>query len=153
MSCWRRIRISATSFVLGLKSEAMIWRISRSNSIIKWQGYRVSASRLAESNFRYAQGDLSLNGRCSALGSMLRTAGTTAGGARFTVRNACYVREPDQMPWTANDAERHTHKATTPALKELWAKVANESLERTGDEGRAIREANAVVARQAGTSK
>ena len=58
------------------------------------------------------------------------------------------------MPWTANDAERHTHKATTPAtLKELWAKVANESLERTDDEGRAIREANAVVARQAGTSK
>ena len=50
MSSWRRIRISVTSFVLGLKSEAMIWRISRSNSIIKWQGYRVSASRLAELN-------------------------------------------------------------------------------------------------------
>jgi hypothetical protein len=50
------------------------------------------------------------------------------------------------MPWTPNDAERHTHKATTSTLKELWAKVANESLERTGDEGRAIREANAVVA-------
>ena len=33
----------------------MTWRISRSNSIIKWQGYRVSASRLAESNFRYTQ--------------------------------------------------------------------------------------------------
>jgi hypothetical protein len=32
-----------------------MWRISRSNSIIKWQGYRVSASRLAESNFRYTQ--------------------------------------------------------------------------------------------------
>ena len=30
------------------------------------------------------------------------------------------------MPWTADDAERHTHKATTPALKELWAKVWNE---------------------------
>jgi hypothetical protein len=30
------------------------------------------------------------------------------------------------MPWTPNDAERHT-------LKELWAKVANECLERTGD--------------------
>jgi hypothetical protein len=29
---------------------------------------------------------------------------------------------------------------------------ANESLERTGDEARAIREANAVVARQAGAS-
>jgi len=56
------------------------------------------------------------------------------------------------MPWTPNDAVRHTHKATTWALKELWAKVANESLERTGDEGRAIREANAVVARQAEAS-
>jgi hypothetical protein len=44
---------------------------------------------------------------------------------------------------------RHTHKATTRSLKELWAKVANECLERTGDEGRAIREANAVIARQA----
>ena len=56
--------------------------------------------------------------------------------------------EPFQMPWTPDDAERHTHKATTRALKQLWAKVANESLERTRDEGRAIREANAIVARQ-----
>jgi hypothetical protein len=56
------------------------------------------------------------------------------------------------MPWTPDDAERHTHKATTSALKELWAKIANEALQRTGDEGRAIREANAVVARQAGSS-
>jgi hypothetical protein len=53
------------------------------------------------------------------------------------------------MPWTPDEAERHTHKATTHALKELWAKVANETLERTGDEGRAIREANAVITRQA----
>jgi hypothetical protein len=53
------------------------------------------------------------------------------------------------MPWTPDDAERHTRKATTRATKELWAKVANECLERTGDEGRAIREANAVIARQA----
>ena len=53
------------------------------------------------------------------------------------------------MPWTPDEAERHTHKAATPELKELWAKVANDALERTGDEGRAIREANAVVARQA----
>jgi len=52
------------------------------------------------------------------------------------------------MPWTPNDAERHTHKATTWELKELWAQVANECLERTADEGRAIREANAVIARQ-----
>jgi hypothetical protein len=54
-----------------------------------------------------------------------------------------------KMPWSANDAEKHTRKATTSELKELWAKVANESLERNGDEGRAVREANAVVARQA----
>lgn len=54
----------------------------------------------------------------------------------------------NQMPWTRNDAESHTNKATTVELKELWAKVANESLERNGNEGRAIREANAVVARQ-----
>jgi hypothetical protein len=53
------------------------------------------------------------------------------------------------MPWTADDVERHTHKATTSALKALWLKVANESLGRTGDEGRAIREANGVIARQA----
>jgi hypothetical protein len=52
----------------------------------------------------------------------------------------------------SNDAERHTHKATTWALKELWAKFANECLERTGNEARAIREANAVVARQADSS-
>jgi hypothetical protein len=53
------------------------------------------------------------------------------------------------MPWAPNEAERHTHKATTTELKELWAKVANEHLESTGDEARAIREANAVIARQA----
>jgi hypothetical protein len=52
------------------------------------------------------------------------------------------------MPWTPDEAERHTHKATTQELKELWAKIANETLARTGNEGRAIREANAVVARQ-----
>ncbi|WP_242917730.1 hypothetical protein [Caulobacter sp. CCUG 60055] len=52
------------------------------------------------------------------------------------------------VPWTSDDAERHTRKAKTPALQALWAKVANEALERTGDEVRAIREANAIVARQ-----
>jgi len=53
------------------------------------------------------------------------------------------------MPWIPEDAQRHTQKATNWMLMQLWAKVANECLERTGDEGRAIREANAVVARQA----
>ena len=47
---------------------------------------------------------------------------------------------------------KDTHKANSCELKELWAKVANECLERTGDEGRAIREANAVVARQTDAS-
>ncbi len=51
------------------------------------------------------------------------------------------------MPWLPGDAKAHTHKATTQALRALWAKVANDCLLRTGDEGRAIREANAVVAR------
>ncbi|WP_173576467.1 hypothetical protein [Acetobacter fallax] len=53
------------------------------------------------------------------------------------------------MPWKSEDAEKHTHKADTKALKDLWVKVANDCLDRTGDEGRAIREANAVVARNA----
>jgi hypothetical protein len=81
-----------------------------------------------------------------AVGGFLRLEGVRA---RYTVRYAGDLREPVPMPWTPDDAERHTHKATTWALKELWAKVANKCLERTGDEGRAIREANAVVARQA----
>jgi len=72
-----------------------------------------------------------------------------AAAARSEVPAICGT---DQMPWTPNDAERHTHKATTWPLKELWAKIANECLERTGDEGRAIREANAVIARQADAS-
>ena len=71
-----------------------------------------------------------------------------AAACSLDLQSASQLREPDQMPWTPNDAERHTHKATTWALQELWARVANECLERTGDEGRAIREANAVVARQ-----
>ena len=77
-----------------------------------------------------------------------------SGWTRWRPRTICDAkrREPSQMPWTANDAERHTHKATTWTLKELWAKVANECLERTGNEGRAIREANAVIARQAEAS-
>lgn len=51
------------------------------------------------------------------------------------------------MPWIPDDAERHTRRADTPDLQRLWSEVANQVLEATGDEGRAIREANAVVAR------
>ena len=50
------------------------------------------------------------------------------------------------MPWTQDDATSHTKKATTDKAKREWAEIANQVLERTGDEGRAIREANAVIA-------
>ena len=45
------------------------------------------------------------------------------------------------------NAPRHTHKADTEDLCAVWAEVANKVLAETGDEGRAIRTANAVVAR------
>lgn len=50
------------------------------------------------------------------------------------------------MPWEPSDAPRHTKKATTQGLREEWAHVANGVLDDTGDEGRAIRIANAHVA-------
>lgn len=53
------------------------------------------------------------------------------------------------MPWTAADAERHTKKASTPALQQLWANTANDILEKYGDDARAIRIANSAVERQA----
>ncbi len=51
------------------------------------------------------------------------------------------------MPWTPKDASRKTKKAKSPKAKRQWAHVADKVLARTGDEGRAIREANAVVKR------
>jgi uncharacterized protein YdaT len=56
------------------------------------------------------------------------------------------------MPWTPEDAPSHTKKANTPKTQRLWAEIANKVLAETGDEGRAIREANAVIARTARTS-
>lgn len=52
------------------------------------------------------------------------------------------------MPWSYSDALRHTHKATSGKAKRQWADVADSTLSRTGDEGQAIREANAVIARR-----
>jgi hypothetical protein len=57
------------------------------------------------------------------------------------------------MPWTPNDATRHTKKATTPKKKRQFRDVANSVLAKTGDEGRAIREANAAVAGTARQSR
>jgi hypothetical protein len=51
------------------------------------------------------------------------------------------------MPWLTNaDSLRH-NKLATGKLGEVWRKVANDVLAQTGDEGRAIREANAVIDR------
>jgi uncharacterized protein YdaT len=52
-----------------------------------------------------------------------------------------------KMPWTAEDAERHTKKADNPKRQRMWAEIANSVLAETGDEGHAIREANAMVAK------
>lgn len=57
------------------------------------------------------------------------------------------------MPWSPSDATRHTKKANTPKKKRQFADVANSVLASTGDEGRAIREANAVVAGNSGRKR
>jgi uncharacterized protein YdaT len=51
------------------------------------------------------------------------------------------------MPWTAEDAERHTKKADDLRRQRMWAEIANSVLSDTGDGGRAIREANAAIAK------
>jgi hypothetical protein len=52
------------------------------------------------------------------------------------------------MPWSPSDATRHTKKARSPKAKRQFAHVANAVLAKTGDEGRAIRSANAAVAKR-----
>lgn len=49
------------------------------------------------------------------------------------------------MPWTAKDAESYTHLANTEYLQHLWAKTANNALEKFKDDGKAIKIANAAV--------
>lgn len=57
------------------------------------------------------------------------------------------------MPWKAKDAKNKTRKADTPKKSRQWAGVANAVLARSGDEGSAIRQANAVVARSRGKKR
>lgn len=57
------------------------------------------------------------------------------------------------MPWTSRDAYRHTKKANSPSKQRQWAHVANSILESSGDEARAIREANAAVSHNKSKSK
>lgn len=54
------------------------------------------------------------------------------------------------MPWSMKDAPMHTKKATTPKTKEAFAKVANKVLKKSGDEGKAMKIANSVVAKMKG---
>jgi hypothetical protein len=52
------------------------------------------------------------------------------------------------MPWKPSQAHEKTHKAKSPEAKQQWAKVANAVLKETGNEARAVRSANAAVAKR-----
>lgn len=52
------------------------------------------------------------------------------------------------MPWTAADAGRHNKKAKSGKAAAQWSAVANSVLAKTGNDARAVREANAVIARR-----
>ena len=51
------------------------------------------------------------------------------------------------MPWKSKDASKHTKKADTPAEKKQWAKTANAVLKSSKNEGKAVRIANAAIAK------
>jgi uncharacterized protein YdaT len=52
------------------------------------------------------------------------------------------------MPWSLKDAPRHTKKATSTGAKRQWSTVANSVLKSSRDEGKAVRIANAAVAKR-----
>lgn len=78
--------------------------------------------------------------RSDDLASWCKLAGLTVETLRKTV-------EEYSMPWDHTDASTFTHRADTHKKKKVWAQIANEVLKKTGDEGRAVREANAAVHR------
>ena len=49
------------------------------------------------------------------------------------------------MPWSIKDVSRHNRGVKSPKRKRQWAAMANAVLEKTGDDGRAIRIANSAV--------
>jgi uncharacterized protein YdaT len=55
------------------------------------------------------------------------------------------------MPYKPSDAKSKTKKADTPARKKQFASTANAVMKKGGDEGKAIRIANAAVAKSKGT--
>src|ERR1700761_2746588 len=56
------------------------------------------------------------------------------------------------MPWKASEATRHDKKAKSAVSKRQWADVANSVLQKTGNEGQAIREANSVIRKRESAS-
>jgi len=51
------------------------------------------------------------------------------------------------MPWSASEAKSKTKSADTPEKRKAWAKIANKALKKYKNEGKAIRVANAAVAK------
>jgi len=52
------------------------------------------------------------------------------------------------MPWTMADAPQKTHKAKSKPAAKQWATVANKVLAESGDDAKAIKIANAAVAKR-----
>lgn len=52
------------------------------------------------------------------------------------------------MPWSKGEAKSFTHKAKSAVAQRQWKDVANKVLKETGDEARAVRSANAAVAKR-----
>lgn len=58
------------------------------------------------------------------------------------------IIEVEPMPWTEKDAIHKTKKAKSAKAKRQWRDVANSVLAKTGDDARAIKSANAVIAKR-----
>lgn len=52
------------------------------------------------------------------------------------------------MPWKMSDAKSKTKKASSPAAQKQWSTVANKVLAQSGDDAKAIKIANAAVAKR-----
>lgn len=48
------------------------------------------------------------------------------------------------MPWTATDAKKFK-RDISPQQQDRWAAIANRVLSKTGDEGKAVKSANAAT--------
>jgi len=57
------------------------------------------------------------------------------------------------MPWTAEQAQGHNKAADTADKQHQWSTVANAVLAKSGDDGKAIRIANAAVDRHPSTAR